>query len=134
MTKGYLGIQRFQELHTYLEALVDAQDNIVKQGGVQVLGEGVPGRKGLRQRVLPLDPFAARRYGLAAQPLGKVCRGITGLLCLSPFRLAKKPELGPIINWKRKVGTVTEKIGVENFRFEMTSVISVSNKFANSGF
>jgi hypothetical protein len=33
-----------------------------------------------------------------------------------PFRLPKKPELGPIIYWKRKVGTVTEKIGVENFR------------------
>jgi hypothetical protein len=28
---------------------------------------------------------------------------------LGPFRLAKKPELGPIIYWKRKVGTVTEK-------------------------
>jgi hypothetical protein len=37
-------------------------------------------------------------------------------LCQGPFRLAKKPELGPIIYWKRKVGTVTEKIGVENFR------------------
>jgi hypothetical protein len=34
---------------------------------------------------------------------------------LGPFRLAKKSELQPNSYRKREVGTVTEKIAVENF-------------------
>jgi hypothetical protein len=56
---------------------------------------------------IPIGP----RRNVASQSAG-----LDHLQLFGSLSVSKKPELSPIIYWKRKVGTVTEKIGVENFR------------------